>query len=357
MNSGRAVSLFVIAALIATAGCFNEVDDENTGTVEMDLQLGPSVSINTVSWTISNATTGFTRSGTVDVRLSNNLQFLAGAIPAATGYSMLLTAKSVDGSFSCSGTAGFNVTAGGITPVNLTLNCSTTPPGQGGVVVVGTTQVCANLDSLGVSPLETAVNGPISLSATASAGSLPTTFAWTATAGTFDNAASATPTFTCPSTPGQVTITVTVSPSAPSCPTITTQSVTVNCTTLTPTFTNVYATVISARCVNCHKPGGPGVNSGLLDMSTQATAYTNLVGVAAQGISAGTSGITCASASLTRVVPSDASGSLLFNKTHSKLVGALALCGSPMPPGSSASLTAAQVDLIGAWINAGAAND
>ncbi len=358
MNSKRAVSLFVIAALISlTPGCFNDVDDENTGSVEMALQLGPSVTISTVSWTISNATTGFTRSGTVDVRLSNSLQFLAGAIPAATGYTILLTAKSVDNAFSCSGTASFNVTVGGITPVSLTLNCSTTPPGQGGIVVVGTTQVCANLDSIGVSPLETAVNGPISLSATASAGSLPTTFAWTATAGTFDNAASATPTFTCPSTPGPVTITVTVSPSAPSCPTVTTQSVTVNCTTLTPTFTNVYSTVITARCVSCHKPGGPGVNAGMLDMSTQATAYANLVSVAAQGTSAGTSGITCASAGLTRVVPGNASGSLLFNKTHSKLNGVLAPCGSPMPPGSSASLTAAQVDLIGTWINAGAAND
>jgi hypothetical protein len=310
-----------------------------------------------VTWTINNATTGFTRSGTVNVRFSNNLQFLTGAIPAGSGYTILLAATSADGAFSCTGMASFNVTAGGITPIGLTFNCSTAPPGQGGIVVTGTTQVCANLDSVGVSPLETAVNTPIALSATASAGSLPTTFAWTATAGTFDNATSATPTFTCPSMPGPVTITVVVSPSAPSCPTVTTQSVTVNCTELTPTFTNVYSSIISARCTGCHRPGGSGVTAGLLDLSTQAAAYTNLVGVAAQGTSAGTSGITCASTSLARVVPSDASSSLLFAKVHSKLAGALAPCGSPMPPGSSASLTAAQIDLIGAWINAGAVND
>jgi hypothetical protein len=349
----------VIAVLIAsvTTGCSDALDDENTGTVEMDLQIGPGVAINTVTWTISNATTGFTRSGTVNVRFSNNLQFLTGAIPAGSDYSILLAATSADGAFSCTGTASFNVTAGGITPISLTFNCSTAPPGQGGIVVTGTTQVCANLDSLGVSPTETAVGTPIALSATASAGSLPTTFAWTATAGTFDNATSATPTFTCPATPGPVTITVVVSPSAPSCPTVTTQSVTVSCTTLTPTFTNVYSSIISARCTGCHRPTGSGVNVGLLDLSTQAAAYTNLVGVAAQGTSAGTSGITCASTSLVRVAPNDASSSLLFTKVHSKLVGALAPCGSPMPPGSSASLTAAQVDLIGAWINGGALND
>lgn len=349
-------AVFVLALMFA--GCSDDlVDDEHTGTVEMDLQIGPSVTINSVNWTISNATSGFTRSGTVDVRFSNKLNFLAAAIPAGSGYSIVLAATSADGVFSCTGTASFTVTAGGITPISLTFTCSTAPGGQGGIVVVGTTQVCANLDSVGVSPLETAVNTPIALSATASAGTVPTTFAWSATAGTFNNAAIAAPTFTCPSTPGPVTITVVVSPSGPSCPTVTTQSVTVECTTLAPTFTNVYSSIISARCVSCHRPGGPGVSTGLLDMSTQAAAYTNLVGVAAQGTGTGTSGTTCASTSLVRVVAGSASSSLIFNKTHSKVVGALAPCGSPMPPGSSAPLTAAQDDLLATWINAGAMND
>ena len=354
MKSRRA-SLLVIALLFAA--CSDQIADEHTGSVEMELQIGPSVTINTVNWTISNSTSGFTRSGTVDVRFSNKLLFLAAAIPAGTGYSIVLAASSTDGAFSCTGTANFAVTAGGLTPIMLVFNCSSAPGGQGGIVVVGTTQVCANLDSVGVSPLETAVNTPISLSATGSAGTLPVTFAWTATAGTFNNAASATPTFTCPSTPGPVTITVVVSPSAPSCPTVTTQSVTVECTTLPPTFTNVYSSVIAARCVSCHKPGGPGVTSGQLDMSTPAAAYANLVGVSAAGTGTGTSGVTCASTGLVRVVAGDASTSLLFNKTHSKVTGVLAPCGSPMPPGSGAPITAAQDDLIAAWINAGAMND
>jgi hypothetical protein len=61
---------------------------------------------------------------------------------------------------------------------------------------------------------------------------------------------------------------------------------------------------------------------------------------------------------LVRVVPGDATGSLLYNKTHSKLVGTLAPCGSPMPlPAAAAPLTAAEVDLIAAWINGGALNN
>src|SRR5262249_34480653 len=163
-----------------------------------------------------------TKSSSINVRLSNTLQFLAGGIPVGTGYTITLGATSVDGAFTCTGSAGFNVTLGMPTPVSATLDCATTPPGQGTIIVTGTTQVCAHLDWVSASPLETTVNGPIALSATASAGPITPAFTWTATAGTFDNPASATPTFTCPATPGAVTISVTASPSGPTCTNVTT---------------------------------------------------------------------------------------------------------------------------------------
>jgi hypothetical protein len=349
-----------VAVAASTMGCVGQEADDNTGTIGMELQIAPGVTINTVNWTISNATTSFTKTGSVTVRFSNTISFQTGAIPAADGYTITLSATSVDGTFTCTGSAGFNITAGATSMVNLTLNCSTAPSGQGTVVVGGTTQICASLDSISASPLETAVNTPISLAATGSAGSVPVTFSWTASAGTFDNAMSATPVFTCPSTPGPVTISVTVSPSSATCNTVTTQSVTVTCDTLNPTFTNVYASIIGVRCIGCHRPGAGGVTVGMLDMSTQAVAYGALVGVNAAGIGAGTSGVTCASVMppLVRVIPSDSANSLLFNKVHSKLAGTPAACGSPMPlPATATPLKQAEVDLIAAWIDAGAMNN
>jgi hypothetical protein len=56
-----------------------------------------------------------------------------------------------------------------------------------------------------------------------------------------------------------------------------------------------------------------------------------------------------------RVSPGDAADSLIFNKLSSKLAGLLAECGSPMPlPATGAPVTQAQLDLVAAWINAGA---
>jgi hypothetical protein len=350
------------ASACSSGGSFpsNGGAEASSGTVGMELQIAPGVTVNTVNWTISNSTTGFTQSGSVNVQFSNVVKFQIGGLPSAAGYTISLTATSVDGTITCAGSASFSVVSSTTTGVNLTLVCNGATPDAGTVVVNGSTQLCANINSISVFPLETTVDSTIALSASASAGSVTPTFAWTATAGTFDNPSSTSPTFTCPSTPQMVTITLTVSPSAPVCTTTTSQSVDVTCDTLNPTFTNVYANIIGARCTGCHRPGASGVNVGGLDMSTQAKAYANLVGVPAAGTGAGTSGITCASVMppIVRVVPGDSANSLLYNKVNSKLTGTLAACGSPMPlPSTGAPLRAGQVALIKAWIDNTAPND
>jgi hypothetical protein len=158
-----------------------------------------------------------------------------------------------------------------------------------------------------------------------------------------------------------VTITVSVGPDDPACGTAaTSSSVTVTCDAPDPTFTNVYTDIIGARCIGCHHPGGSGVTVGMLDMSTQAAAYSNLVGVPVAGTGAGTSGVTCASLapSLLRIDPNDVNNSALYLKTFSKLEATNPPCGSPMPlPATAASLTQGQIDLVAAWINAGAPNN
>jgi hypothetical protein len=128
------------------------------------------------------------------------------------------------------------------------------------------------------------------------------------------------------------------------------------------TFTAIYTSIIGTSCLPCHSTGN-GALLGMLDMSTQQNAYTNLVGssgtgVAARGMTAGASGTTCASiAGLLRVAPSNASSSLIWEKVNSKLQATAAPCGSPMPAGAAAALTSAQVDQIAAWISSGALNN
>jgi hypothetical protein len=80
--------------------------------------------------------------------------------------------------------------------------------------------------------------------------------------------------------------------------------------------------------------------SGDLNMSTQALAHADLVGVAA----------ICGTGNV-RVIPYDSRTSLLWRK-----VAAVDLCGARMPNGRMA-LPAAQIDTIRDWIEAGAADN
>jgi hypothetical protein len=84
-------------------------------------------------------------------------------------------------------------------------------------------------------------------------------------------------------------------------------------------------------------------------MSTPQAAYTNLVNVKSTGTGCGTK-------NLTRVVPSSAATSLLWQKLNAKTANTASPCGSTMPENANA-LPAAEVAAIRDWINAGAANN
>jgi hypothetical protein len=103
------------------------------------------------------------------------------------------------------------------------------------------------------------------------------------------------------------------------------------------TFTEIYAQVFKGSCLNCHT-GFIGQFDGL-DMSTQATAYSNMVNK---------SSTRCRGETL--VVPGHAESSLLYLKVTSPP------CGSLMPQNAPA-LSQVSIDLIKKWIDEGAPND
>ena len=111
----------------------------------------------------------------------------------------------------------------------------------------------------------------------------------------------------------------------------------------TPTFTDIYTDIIAVKCTPCHTTAtGSGVVSGKLDMTTQAAAYTNLVGTAAAGEACNGMG--------TRVIAGDPDTSIMYLKASDDDP---APCGGKMPLGSK-GLDADSSDEIKAWITAGA---
>ena len=111
-----------------------------------------------------------------------------------------------------------------------------------------------------------------------------------------------------------------------------------------PTFTNVYNALFAVSgiggCFGCH--GGlanPALNGNLAMLSDQAVTYQALVSAM--------SSETSVCGGMTRVTPGEPMASLLYLKLAGEQP-----CGMPMPPGTP--LSADIVDMVEAWIAAGA---
>jgi hypothetical protein len=117
---------------------------------------------------------------------------------------------------------------------------------------------------------------------------------------------------------------------------------------MSPTFEQVYANVLmNPVCIGCHSGISP---MGGFDLSTQAGAYTKLLGANGQG------GMTsCSAAENPRpfVKPNDPAGSYLIAKLGG--AGSGTACGTygVMPPDTQ-GVSGAELELVRQWILAGA---
>jgi hypothetical protein len=245
---GRVSSL--VLALVLGAGCSSrdagsaagsEAPSDATGVLSAQLILPGGEHISSVSWTLANAF--HTYSGTVDVSNSSTASFVIGNVAAGDNYTLSLMAVSDDGSVTCSGSqTGISVAGRQSSAANVPLVC-TTPSDAGSVLLNGVTSSCPVWNTIVANPtsaLTIPPNNQVTLYANAqSPNPAGLAFSWVTPAGTVsgttnDGAGNGTATFTCPSTPGPVTISMTVSdgplPDGGSCPaSYTTGTVIVSC--------------------------------------------------------------------------------------------------------------------------------
>lgn len=213
---------WLLATTLALSGCSAApetaaVDAVKPGELGLAIELGSS-GIRSVDYVITGSG-GFTKIGSVDVSKSSKISTRIGALPAATGYTIALSADATEPPSTCTGSAGFDVTAGETTPVDLTLQC---------VEINAELNTCPVIDGLSALPNQVALGGVITLNAEVrdpDSGPLPITYDWSTTAGVLAGAAP-TATLTC-STAGSATVTLTVGDGGNDC--ASSQSVTVTC--------------------------------------------------------------------------------------------------------------------------------
>jgi hypothetical protein len=233
-------SSLVLAALVG-CGCFTatacsidtralggESDAENLGEVGLRLALPSGSLLNSISYTVTGPN-AFIKAASVDVSKSSSISFQL-SLAAGGPYSITLTGTTVDGGATCAGAATFSVVAHQTAKVNVHLTCHEAPR-TGSALVTGVLNICPQLDSLAASPAEVLVGKSTQLSATAhdtDAAPAALVYAWSASSGSLSQNSGASPSFTC-TTPGDATITLTVSDGDTTAGCAETQTTTVTC--------------------------------------------------------------------------------------------------------------------------------
>jgi arylsulfatase A-like enzyme len=203
-----------LGAGVPAMGCSSDPlvngSDEEVGSLGFNLDVAEGVTLNSVTYTISG--NGFTKTGTIDVSGSPAINGTIGGIPAGNGYTITLSATSADGKTTFTGSATFNVTAGGKTSVTIHLR-GPGSKGNGSVIVNGTINVGPVIDELTVAPQTVYVGSTIALTAVGSDaddGPSPLTYYWSTTGGVIDDPIGPNATLTS-DRPGTFTLTLTIS--------------------------------------------------------------------------------------------------------------------------------------------------
>ncbi|MEO6602490.1 MAG: hypothetical protein ABIQ16_21590 [Polyangiaceae bacterium] len=225
MTSSTRVSVLVASlalgsALVSSACSSGDAaggarDAESPGEVGLELNVG-GVVVTGAAYVITGPS-AYSKSGNLEVGNSNGLSGVIGGIPVAQGYAITISATSVDGTTTCSGSASFNVTAHRTTPVTVNLSCHQAPR-TGSVAINGAINVCPTIDGISANPSEVTVGHSLALSVTAhDADAAPgaLVYRWSATSGSFNDVGSPSPTFSC-TAPGTFAVTVSASDGDPS---------------------------------------------------------------------------------------------------------------------------------------------
>jgi hypothetical protein len=239
---GGVTAAVILGAFAAPqAGCSSRATEPNpvastgdSGSLGMKLTLPGGENLATVSWIVSAPGGAVVQSGSVPVQNSLAIAFTVAGLSPAAGYTIALSAKSVDGRVTCAGSSTFTITPRATTGVVVPLQCTSPAADAGSAAVTAPVYACATVGSLGATPQETTVGNTVALTANAN-GPIPTglTYTWSAPSGTFSAPSGSATNFTCTAS-GTVPVTVTVGdgpvPAGSTCdPTLASQTLQVQC--------------------------------------------------------------------------------------------------------------------------------
>ncbi|HEV3189633.1 MAG TPA: hypothetical protein VGY54_04005, partial [Polyangiaceae bacterium] len=148
-----------------------------TGAVTATLEIAAGVSVTTLDWTVIGP---YSYSGTVEIGDARSIEFVAGGIEAAAGYTLSLSGTDSNSDYCTGSSMPFAVIAGASTPVSLVATCTVaTDAALSAEVVSGSVAVdagvslvkqppyqCPGIASFSVTPAAVVMGQPVQLAVT-----------------------------------------------------------------------------------------------------------------------------------------------------------------------------------------------
>src|SRR5450631_239717 len=219
LSATKRVAVLTLVASLSAYGCSNGGNVAPEGHIEVAFALPGGVIISSVAWKLLSSASVVLASGTVNTSDPKATPSIDVSVPTGMNDTVTMTTTTNQG-VACSGTSSpFNVTSGAPVPVPVTITCGnvTTDGGTPGSIIITGTVVagdnCPVLSSWQTSPQATSSSGgQIDVLVAASDADTGDTlsFAWSATAGSFLAASSATTKYVCAAA-GSQTLTVAIS--------------------------------------------------------------------------------------------------------------------------------------------------
>jgi hypothetical protein len=212
-HSGFALFAFVLVGL---AGCAGAEDGRPQGSLHEGLQVSANAWVTSATYTLTGPS-GFVSAGTVAVGDSADVSVVLGGLPVGTGYELSVSATASDNLTVCDGIKTFDVTDGNASVTEVVhLDCSV-PTGD--VNVNAAINTCPVIDDLTASPLSLHVGGVSTLTVAAhdpDMGPQTLSYSWFVNDVHLPKQTTPMLNFAC-SSPGDLTITTSVSDGDPGC--------------------------------------------------------------------------------------------------------------------------------------------
>ena len=217
-------AFWLATSLLLACAADTDGTESEPGSVSAQLTVDEDMSVQSIVYVLGGGPLGSPVQGAFEPTGGPPFQWAISNLPAAEGYTLSISGYDEEGNELCAGNTHFDVLENDSTFLNIRLVCGLDPSAPSGRAEVRATlklvqtMPCPLVHSVNFVPARIGPGRSAQLEVVATdPGASPLAYAWTASAGSFDDASSSSPSYSCNGVTGPQALSVTLDNGEPAC--------------------------------------------------------------------------------------------------------------------------------------------